>query len=505
MTERHVISRRRFLGRVAAGASGLAVGASPFHVLRGARAAGAGKPNVLFIISDEHNASVTGCYGNAIVRTPSLDSLAAEGVLFENAYCNSPLCVPSRLVLTAGKYASRTGAWNNGCWLPSDGYPSLPRIMNAAGYESFLCGKMHYDATRRYGFTELFSRNNATKSGKVGRRRPDNESSNLSSWQGRSGDFAVADTSGVIRKDLEVTDNATRFLRERDAAAPPFFLLCGYLAPHFPLTVPQAFYDPFKDKVPMPVIPPGHLDQLALNYKHLRRGFGVTNPEPDPSLVKFGRELYYGLTSWVDDQIGQLLAALKASPFADNTIVIYTTDHGENIGEHGMWWKNCMFEHAARIPLIVRWPQRWTGGQRRTGACSMVDVVKTVAELGGAETPDDWNGDSLVEWMDTPGAQWKDFALSEYYAHNIASGFVMVRQGRYKYVYHTRMSSDFGPERELYDLVADPGEFTNLARTPGHESQIASMHASMLGELERDPDETEQIAREMGAVGYQRS
>jgi choline-sulfatase len=107
--------------------------------------------------------------------------------------------------------------------------------------------------------------------------------------------------------------------------------------------------------------------------------------------------------------------------------------------------------------------------------------------------------------MDNAGATWKDFALSEYYAHNIASGFVMVRQGRHKYVYHTRMNAEYGPERELYDLAADPGEFTNLARRPGHESLIARMHAAMLAELERDPDETEQIAREMGATGYQRS
>ena len=113
------------------------------------------RPNILVIMSDEHNASVLGRYGNSIVRTPNLDRLAIQGIVFERAYTNSPLCVPSRLAFTAGKYISRIGAWNNDCRLPTSDYPALPRIMNAAGYESFLCGKMHYDATCRYGFTEI--------------------------------------------------------------------------------------------------------------------------------------------------------------------------------------------------------------------------------------------------------------------------------------------------------------------------------------------------------------
>jgi choline-sulfatase len=113
------------------------------------------KPNILVIMSDEHNAGVLGCNGNDIVKTPNLDGLARRGIAFQGCRCNSPLCVPSRLLFTSGKYASRVGAWNNSCWLPSAEYPSLPRIMNAAGYESILCGKMHYDRTHRYGFTEI--------------------------------------------------------------------------------------------------------------------------------------------------------------------------------------------------------------------------------------------------------------------------------------------------------------------------------------------------------------
>src|SRR5512141_2924339 len=129
------------------------------------------RPNILLIMADEHNAGVLGCYGNNLIRTPNLDRLAGQGVVFDNAYCNSPLCVPSRLSFTAGKYASRVGAWNNDVELPSADYPSIARVMNAAGYESFLCGKMHYDRTRRYGFTEIaFIGNSDNKTGKGSRR-----------------------------------------------------------------------------------------------------------------------------------------------------------------------------------------------------------------------------------------------------------------------------------------------------------------------------------------------
>ena len=495
------ISRRRFIGGVAAAAAGLSPVGRAFGI---SRFSDPGKPNILLIVSDEHNASITGCYGNLLVQTPTLDSLAANGVVFDTFYTNSPLCVPHRLTLTSGKYVSRTSAWNNDCRLPHRFYPSLPVALNSVGYQSYLCGKMHYDPTHRYGFTELYAdgNNQGVKNGKGGRRAPDDTSVNTSSWTNRSAEFKIAESSGTINHDKKATQNAVAFLQARDPAAAPFFLLVGYLAPYFPLTVPQANYDPYEDNVAMPVIPPGHLASLSLNYTHLRRGFGVTDPEPDAATVKLGRELYYGLTNWLDGQVSQVLAALAARPFADNTIVIYTTDHGENMGEHGMWWKNCMFEHAARVPLIIHWPARWAGGQRRLGACGTVDLVQTIAELGGAGVPSDWNGDSMVDWLDHPANPWKDLAVSEYYAHNIASGFAMLRQGRYKYVYHSRMSETYGPQRELYDEIADPGEFANLAGEPGQAARVAAMHAALVAELGEEPDDTEQRARLELAAGY---
>jgi len=464
-------------------------------------AAGGDRPDILVIMSDEHNAGVLGCYGNRIVRTPNLDRLAARGVVFDAAYTNSPLCVPCRLSFTSGKYISRVGAWNNNCWLPSADYPSIARVMNAAGYESYLCGKMHYDRTRRYGFTEIGGNmNDSVKTGMGYRRRPDDLTAK--GLSGRFAEFRAADDSSVLSHDRRVTAGAVEFLTHRKPADKPFFLIVGYLAPHFPLIVPEEYWDHYKGKVPMPVIPPGLLDSLPLNYRHLRAGFQVVDVPPD--MVRKGRELYYGLTEWVDNEIGKTLAALRDSGLAANTVVVYTTDHGENMGEHGLWWKNAMYDSAARIPLIISWPRRSPGGQRRAGVCSLVDLVQTIAELGRARVPADWNGASLCGVLDAPKAPWKDMAVSEYYAHNIASGCVMLRKGPFKYVYPTPPDARHPAERELYDLRSDPGEFHNLAADPGQQDRIAEMHAALVRELGEDPDKTELRCRAECAKGYDR-
>ncbi len=493
---RTIFSRRDFLKTVGIGSAAFAAGRS-WGVSRSSE-----RPNILVIMSDEHNAGVMGCAGNAVIRTPHLDGLAQRGVVFENCYCNSPLCVPSRLSFTAGKYCSRVGAWSNDCWLPSEDYPSLARIMNAAGYESVLCGKMHYDRTRRYGFTEIGGNMNRHYKKGIGARRRADDLTPQPGISARFDEFHAGDTSPVIEHDIAVSAGVVKFLKKGRRNAKPFFLIAGFIAPHFPLIVPEAYWEPYRGKAPMPVIPEGFLDQLPLNYKHLRIGFNVEDVPED--IVRKSRELYYGFVQWVDDQIGQVLQALDDSAVADNTLVIYTTDHGENMGEHGLWWKNCLYESAAHVPLIVSWPARWTGGQRRTGACSLVDVVKTIAEIGGAQTPEDWNGDSLVAWLGDPAAPWKDRAVSEYYGHNIASGYAMIRMGAFKYVYHAPADADHPAFCELYDLAQDPGEFHNLAGDPAQAGRIKSMHATLVAEIGEEPELTEQRCRADYARGYGR-
>ncbi len=456
------------------------------------------KPNILVIMSDEHDPAVSGCYGDPVIRTPNLDRLAANGVTFDACYTTSPLCVPARLSFTAGKYVSRCGAWSNDSVLPSADYPSLPRIMNAAGYDSILGGKMHYHRHRRYGFDDIINipdnENWLLKDNSCGARRaPESTETNFRNFDIRMSKTRVGNESGIMEKDTRRTKVACEFLAKRHREDKPFFYLLGYIAPHFPLTAPQEYYDLYKDKVPMPDLPEGWFERLPTNYKQLIRGFGIRSG--DDAITKMGRELYWALTSWMDTEIGKVLDALADSDVAGNTVVIYTSDHGENKGDHGMWWKNNMYEHSARIPCIVSYPSRWAGGQRRAKACSLVDLVQTIADLGGADVPDDWDGDSLIDYLDDGAAEWKDVAVSEYYAHNISSGFAMLRQGKHKYVYHARMTDVHGPERELYDLETDPGEWKNLADSPEHQDTIEAMHARLVAEIGEDPEVTEQRCR----------
>ena len=302
MAARNNMSRRDFLHSTAAAAA-LAALAPGLFVAGRARANPGSKPNILLIMTDEHNAGILGAAGNAIAQTPKLDALAQQGVIFDNCYCNSPVCAPSRLSFTAGKYISRVGAWGNQFWLPSADYPSLPRILNAAGYESFLCGRMHYDYTRRYGFTEIGGNfNTSVKYGKQ-RRPPPDVPEPQPGISDRLTDVGIGET-GIHLHDQNVAAGALQFLNERQAADGPFFLLVGFLAPHFPLKVPEGYWAPYVDQVPLPVIPEGHLESQPLNYQHLRIGFNVEDV-PD-EVVRDARELYYGHTQWADGQIGQV-------------------------------------------------------------------------------------------------------------------------------------------------------------------------------------------------------
>jgi choline-sulfatase len=424
-----------------------------------------------------------------VIRTPNIDRLAREGVLFDACYTPSPLCVPARLSFTAGKYISRIAAWNNTSMPSSEDIPSLPRVLNDAGYETILCGKMHYDKQRRYGFSRdaIPSTNSSTMLNLRQRRAPDDLESKSFNFQKRTSDFYVAEDSRIMRKDRRVTTTAIEIIRSRAAGDKPVFLLVGYTAPHFPLIIPPSF-DNYKDKVPMPEIPPGLIDNLPLNYKHLRAGFGMEHQPP--GLVKRGRELYWGFVEWMDNEVGKVLGALADSNIARDTLVIFTTDHGENKGDHGLWWKNNLYDHAARIPLIVWYPAKWRGAQRRHGACSLVDVVKTIADIAGANVPGDWDGDSLVPYIEDERYPWKDLALSEYYGHNIASGITMIRKGNWKYVYHNKVPGR-QPDRELFNLKDDPKELHNLAGDASMAGLLGQLHAAMVAELACEPDDNE--------------
>jgi len=444
------------------------------------------KPNIVLIMSDEHDPAVMGCYGDRLNPTPHLDALAARGVTFDNAYTNCPLCLPARLSFTSGKYVSRIGAWTNTCRLPSANYPTLATVLNATGYRSVLCGKMHFTDNHRYGFEELFPfyGNAKPSTGKGGRREADDDKVNRRQWATRAAEFKTIPDEEPFRNepareecDSYITARAIEFLQTNQTE--PYFLVVGYHAPHFPLTVPQAWFDKFRGRIPAPVTG----GELPLNYRQRNLIHGVTADIPAEDIQR-GRECYWALTAWFDNEVGKVLRAIP-----DDTIVIYTSDHGENKGDHGMWWKSCMFEPSVRVPLIISGP----AGQRRRGACSLVDLTQTIVDLAGAKAPADWDGASLRPWMENGHIAWRDLAVSEFYASGV-SGYAMLRQGRYKYVYHTGCG-----EEELYDLERDPHELHNLKDS----DRCAAMRAALAREVGRDPEEIEKQARRELAQGYE--
>lgn len=460
-------------------------------------------PNILVIMSDEHHAGMMGAAGNTLVHTPNLDALAARGVRFDAAYCSSPICTPSRQTFTTGKYVSRHNVWTNSVGVPED-WATLPKVMRAAGYNPYLIGKMHYKTGRNYGFTLL---DKGAKREASDDAEPKAKGSPALEPRPRhrlpAGVFpergdelgeefhplgAVDDMDSDI--DVQRRDAAIGFLQNRPADSRPFFLTVGFIAPHYALVAPKKYLERYLGKVPMPDVPPGYVETLPLNYRHVRNDRKLERVPP--SIAQLAIASYYARVEWMDVEIiGKVLEALARSPFADNTVVIYTTDHGENLGEHGLWWKNCMYDSAARVPLIVSWPKRWAGGQSRAGACGMVDVVKTIVDLGGAPAPPDWNGDSMLPWLDAAETPWKNRAVTEYYAGYIASGIAMIREGDWKYVYHARADANHGPERELYHLRADPRELKNLAAGPAQHERMQAMHAALVREIGEDPERTE--------------
>ena len=489
------LSRHRFLETGLRGAASLAL--APYV----GRFGSVSRPNIVLIMSDEHNASVLGCGGNAIVRTPHLDSLSRNGITFDACYTNSPLCGPARAAFVSGRYASRNSVWSNNCELPSDATPSIAGQMAALGYDPFLCGKMHFAAGRSYGFLPVGEAEGTHKDG-TGHRRAADDLQSGHSLSPRFRQFFTDSDSMVMRHDRGVTERAVRFLDSRPADTRPFLLTLGYLAPHFPLIVPQRYRKHYRGKLPPPPLTAGYLAGLPLNYRHLRNAFRMEAVPED--VAQKGRELYYGLVEWFDEQVGCVLQALERSAVASNTIVIYTSDHGENLGQHGLWWKNTMFDSSARVPLIVSGTNRWRDGSRRGGPCSLVDLSSTLIDLAGGRAPDDWDGSSLVPLLDSAASNWKDTAISEYYGHNVASGFAMIRRGDLKYVYHTAPDRRRGPEQELYNLREDPNEMLNRARDGRYAPLAAALHRELVRQLGEAPDRTEARCRASYAAANQR-
>lgn len=443
------------------------------------------RPNFLIVMSDEHDPRVSSPYGHPFVHTPSMQRLADCGIVFENSYCNSPLCVPSRASFVTGRYVYHVGVWDNGAALASD-EPTWAHRLNAVGYDTALSGKMHFRGPDQlHGFKERLVEE---IHGWEGYPAPDWESGVKRGgprMRHRIEEAGPGDST-YQQYDEEVVRRSIDYLREPARQNRPWALCASLITPHFPLVVRQPYFDRYYPRhADPPRLPLDHLACQHPAHQRLQTHFALGGFSD--AQIGRARAVYYGLITYFDDQLGKLLDALDASGQTENTVVIYVADHGEMHGEHGLWWKCTFYDPAARIPTIVAWPGRFPGGQRFAGVVSLVDVVRTVVDLAGPTDVEGLDGDSFAPLLQSEPQPWKDMAFSEYEAHGTVTPARMVRRGQYKLNYYHHEPP------ELYDLAADPDEYADLGTRPDYASIVRELTALALADW--DPDEIERQVR----------
>ena len=432
-------------------------------------------------MADQLTARALPAYGNRVAKTPHINALAARGVVVESFYCNSPRCAPSRFSLLAGRLVSAIGAYDNAAELPAQ-VPTFAHYLRRSGYQTVLSGKMHFcGADQLHGFEERLTTDiypadfGWTPDWTRFEYRP--------SWYHTMDSVSQAGPctrTNQIDFDDEVIFSARQKLFDlaRGKDQRPFCMVASMTHPHDPYVTPQRYWDRYADvEIDMPRVTMA-VEDLDPHSRRLRHVCGLDLQSVTLSQTRAARRAYYGAVSYVDDQIGCMLATLEETGFADDTIVLLLADHGDMLGERGLWYKMCFFEPACRIPLIVHSPSRFAA-RRVAPSASLVDILPTLCELAGGNplayvTPLD--GASLVPQLrgDSGSAgSGRDEVIGEYLAEGAIAPLVMIKRGEYKFV-HSPVDPD-----QLYDLADDPDELRNLATEPGHAARVREFLAEV--------------------------
>ena len=437
------------------------------------------RPNILFIQCDQMAAPVLPFYGGKVVRAPHMERLAAEGTVFESAYCNSPLCAPSRFSMMAGQLPSVIGAYDNAAAFGSD-QPTFAHALRELGYATTLCGKMHFvGPDQLHGFEERLTTDiypadfGWTPNWDAGEDRQEYFHSMLSVVEAGS-----CARSMQLDYDDEVAFQAKRKIYDlgRSNDERPFFLLTSFTHPHDPYCINEPYWSQYRDEdIDLPAVPALSWEEQDPHSRRLYNNYDIDRYDLNEARVRRARRAYYGAIAYLDDQIGGLLAALDATGQRDNTVIILTGDHGDMLGERGLWYKMSFFEWSARVPLVISAPGRLPAG-RQTMPVSLLDLFPTLIDCaaGGEpssvseELPATLPGESLLPWLRSEKDGEGRFVPGEYLAESAAGPMAMLRQGRFKYVVGE------GSPAQLFDLTADPLELSNLAGTPEHADLEAS-------------------------------
>ncbi len=430
------------------------------------------KPNILFVMADQLAASALPFHGHPLVQTPNLSRLAAEGVVFENCYSTSPLCAPARATVMNGLLPSRTGVYDNAAEFPSS-IPTWAHYLRLAGYKTALSGKMHFvGPDQLHGLEERLTTDiypadfGWTPDWRLRQERIDWWYHNMTSVL----QPGIAEITNQLEFDDEVAFLAIRKIYDYVRFEPekPFCLMASFTHPHDPYAARAKFWNLYRDEdIDLPKVP--RMDRSALD-PHSQRLYDVsamddyTVTEADLRAARHG---YYANISYVDDLLGQMIAALEATGTLDNTVIVFTSDHGDFLGERGLWYKMSYLEPAAHVPLLVWAPKRFAA-RRVKEPVTLADILPTLTAIGneGAATlsrPVD--GRSLYPLLlgaheDPQGTAW-----GEYLAEGAIAPMYMLRRGPWKFI-HSPVDPD-----QLYNLADDPNELVNLASTHplGHQ------------------------------------
>ena len=445
--------------------------------------------NLVFIMSDEHNKRVLGCYDHPLVKTPNLDALAARGTRFNAAYTNCPICVPARASFATGQYVHQIRYWDNA--IAYDGrIPSWGHRLMDQGFHVASIGKLHYvdSDAKRNGFDEEILPLHIVNG--VGDllglireelpRRPG--STKLGPESGRG-------ESEYTQYDRDITAATVQWLRQKAPAlqAKPWALYVGFVSPHYPLIAPPQFYDLY----PEDVVPWPDLYDHTLRPQHpfldaMRKCLCFDEPF-DPAMVRRAVAAYFGLTSFLDDNIGKILRVLEETGLMDNTRVVYASDHGDNLGARGLWGKATLYEDSAGIPLILAGPDVPKGKVCDTPVTLADGFPTFIQALGAQPHPEDapLPGTSLLDIA--RGLTPQRTILSEYHAAGSVCGAYMIRHGKWKYMHYASLPP------MLFDLDNDPFERRDLGRDPQYRAVIAECERALRAIV--DPEAIDRLAR----------
>jgi arylsulfatase A-like enzyme len=476
------------------------------------------QPNVLLICTDQQRYDSLGCYGNAHAKTPNIDRLAREGVTFDRCYTPSPVCAPARASLLTGRYPHAHGLWANGVALPEH-ERLVTRDLADAGYDGAMAGKMHLaacfqgrteprrdDGLRRYWWAHDPSHGSAENAYHqwLAERHPAIHARAMAQGTGRQAHREVLwDTMpSEAHYSRFVGDRTIEFLREERSADQPFFMWANFFDPHHPFVAPQEYLDRFDPAdLPMPIgaeslegKPPIYRDASRNSYAGAARGFAEHTPEEIRAIV----HAYYAMVALIDDEVGRILAALEETGRARDTLVIFTSDHGEMLGDHGMLLKGpMMFEGAVRVPLIMRWPGVLPAGERRPDLVQWHDLGPTILETAGLPPAPRAQTQSLLPLArGDAGAPARGWAICEYrnsgHPYDPAVHTTMLRRDDHKLVvHHGTPASARARTGELYDLARDPQERCNLWDSPEHARLRLELQEFLLDALVATEDRTQ--------------